>query len=566
MSYAAQEIDDWFLSLEEAFEGKLPDDHALIRVFGGQGWRVRTMGVGLLVLADKDFPYSKPQAFIESYDRDRPRPHIEPIPRLGQMARVCLKTPSIPATPLLAVQSALHDARSLLQANENGDEDEDFENDFGSYWNHYLPEGARAARLSGLLGIDRGTGAYFYSTSDSYYCFSDKLTLRRYSGHLWGSFIRDPHQFPIVELQRLPRPDRYPRDTETFLTLLKRYSIGGLQAVGELLRARPKRLPVIFSGLAPNGRSFKAAVELVVRSDAKGRPPVKARVQSKLADEEVIRLYDVSPLDTRNLDSALTRLSDSRLANVRKKIVVVGCGALGSGIAMMLAKAGISRLVLIDPDLLGWENIRRHELGAEFVGVPKTVALKRRIERSVPEVEEVVAIEASLQQALQANQDLLAGADLVIAATGDWGSDVFLSQEMSDRGSESPIIYTWTEAYALATHAVLISGKIDQFVDGFDVVGAFKGKTSHADRQAPPECGNNTSPFGAVEVAQAQALATKLALELLSGRHTDADLWRTWTAEQSTLEDAEGKWTDYWLENRGEPPSLGGVSEGAWKF
>ncbi len=178
MSYATQEIDSWFESLEEAFEGKLPDDHALIRVFGGQGWRVRTMGVRLLVLADKNFPYSKPQAFIESYDRARPRPHIEPIPKLGQVARICLKTPTVPADPLLAVQSAVYDARSLLRANENGDEDEDFGNDFGSYWSHYLPESAKAARLSGLSDMTQGMGAFFYATNDSYYCFPDKLSLR----------------------------------------------------------------------------------------------------------------------------------------------------------------------------------------------------------------------------------------------------------------------------------------------------------------------------------------------------------------------------------------------------
>lgn len=566
MLYAAQEIDSWFESLEEAFEGKLPNDHALIRVFGGQGWRVRTMGVGLLVLADKDFPYSRPRAFIESYDRRRPQPHIEPLPRLGKMARVCLTTPATPDDPLLAVQSALRDARQLLAANENGDEDEDFEDDFASYWNHYLPKDSKAVRLLGLSDMTNGTGVFFYATNDNYYCFRNKLSLERYSSHLWNSFIRAPHQFPVVELQRLPRPDRFPYDTEAFLRMLKRNTVGGLQTVGDLLRARPKRLPVIFSGTGPKGRSFKVAVELLVKSDTKGRPPVKARVHSKLSNEEVVRLYCASPLDTRSLDEALTRLPDSSLATTRKKIVIVGCGALGSGIAMMLAKAGVTRLVLIDPELLGWENIRRHELGAEFVGAPKTEALKTRIERSVPEIEEVIAIQGTVQEALKAKPDLLTDADLAIAATGDWGSDLFLSRAASKREPALPAIYTWTEAFALATHAVLLLGRNGQFVDGFDVAGSFKGKASHANRKAPPECGNTTSPFGAVEVAQSQALAAKLALELLAGRHSGTDVWRTWTTEKSTLEDAEGKWTDYWIDNRGQPPALGGVSEGAWKF
>ena len=566
MTYRAKDIDGWFETLEEAFEGKLADDHPLIRTFGGQGWRVRTMGVGLLVLADSDFPFSKPRAFIESYDRKRPRPHIEPLPKLGEMARVCLATPTVPDDPLLAVQSALQNARQLLKANEEGVEDEDFANDFGLYWHHYLPPGAKAARLSGLSTIGRGTGAFFYATDETYYCFRNKDALRRYADNLWGSFIRSPHPFPLIELSHLPRPDKFPVDAEQLLTLLKRNTTGGVHTVGNLLRERPKRTLVVFSGIGPNGRTFKVAVELVVRSDAKGRAPVKARIHSKLSDEEAIRLYDVFPLDTRSLDAALTRLPNAQMAATRKKVVIVGCGALGSGIATMLAKAGVTRLVLIDPEVMGWENIRRHELGAVSVGMPKSQALKRRIIRSLPEIEKVVAIETSVQHALEKDPQLLDGADLVISATGDWGSDVFLSRTASSRTPNLPVLYTWTEAFALATHAVLLSGAKGHFTDGFDAVGSFKGKASRAGRKPPPECGNTTSPFGAVEVAQSQAMAAKLALEFLGGRHQEADVWWTRTAEETALEDAEGSWTEHWIESRGRPPSLGGVTEGAWKF
>ncbi|MDR6667097.1 ThiF family adenylyltransferase [Rhizobium sp. 1399] len=566
MVYPAAEIDEWFETLDGAFEGKLPHDHSLIRTFGGQGWRVRTMGVGLLVLADRDFPYSKPRAFIESYDRKRPQPHIEPIARLGKLARVCLTTPTTPGDPLLSVQAAVYDARLLLRANENNEEDEDFGNDFGSYWSHYLPDGAKAARLWGLSLLGSGIGAFAYATDGTYYCFPDKASLRRYSHHLWRGAIRDPHQFPIIEMRTLPRPERFPTDAESLLGFLKRYTKDGLHSIGELLRARPRCLPVVFSGTGPNGRVAKVAVQLVVRQDAKGRPPVKAHIHSKLGDEDVIRLYDASPLDTRNLDAALTRLPDRDLATTRKKVVVVGCGALGSGIAMMLAKAGVARFVLIDPEILGWENIRRHELGAEFVGESKALALKGRIECSIPDVEDIQAIPASFQQAIEADPGLLLDADLVIAATGDWGCDVFLDRAVSAREAILPTIYTWTEAFALATHAVLISGKGGRFVDGFDISGSFKGKVSDAQREPPPECGNSSSPFGAVEVAQSQALAAKLALELFGGRHDGADVWRTRTCEQSTLEDADGRWTDNWIMTRGRPSALGEVFESAWKF
>jgi molybdopterin/thiamine biosynthesis adenylyltransferase len=566
MAFPAAEIDSWFETLEESFGGKLPVDHALIRTFGGQGWRVRTMGVELVVLADRDFPYSKPQAFLQVYDQSRPIPHVEPIPRLGAIGRLCLTTPIVPHDPLLAVQSALHDARQLLKANENDEEDGDFGRDLGAYWSHYLPQERRNARLAGLSDFREGIGAFFYSSDDTYYCFPSKVELRRWWKHLAGAFIRAPHRFPIIRLRRLPKPDRFPKDIETLLAFLKRYTVDGLMRIGEMLRACPTRLPIVFSGSTGDGRKSEIAVELVLIRDEKGRSLTKARVQAKLPDEDVIRLYDAFPLNTRRLDSALSRLPGNDIATTGRKVVVVGCGALGAGIAVMLAKAGVSRLVLIDPELLGWENIRRHELGGEWVGAAKATALKSRLERSMPDMMEVVAFTDTFQTTLGKVPGLLNDVDLVISATGDWGCDVAVEDATRAVRPAVPTIYTWTEAFALAAHAVLLSGSARRFTEGFDATGSFSGKASNASRKVPPECGNATSPFGAVEISQSQALAARLALELISGRHDGADVWRTWTAEASTLEDANGRWTEYWLESRGQPPALGGVSEGSWTF
>jgi tRNA A37 threonylcarbamoyladenosine dehydratase len=44
-------------------------------------------------------------------------------------------------------------------------------------------------------------------------------------------------------------------------------------------------------------------------------------------------------------------------ALAQKKITLIGCGALGSEVANMLAKAGLQQLVLVDGDLLDWDNI-----------------------------------------------------------------------------------------------------------------------------------------------------------------------------------------------------------------
>src|SRR3546814_640452 len=271
-------------------------------------------------------------------------PHIEPILRLVYIVRLCLTAPTVPHDPLLAVQSAVHDARLLLRANEGDEEDGDFERDFGAYWSHYLPEKRRYARLGSLSEIDDGVGAFLYARDDTYYCFPNKVELRRWWEHSSGTFVRTPHRFPIIKLRRLPKPHRFPKDVETLLAFLRRYTDNRLPFIGELLRAGPRRLPIVFSGSAGDGRKFHIAVELVLRTDKKGRVLPKARVQSKLPDADVIRLYDAFALDTRRLDSALTRLPTDHIAKTARKVVIVGCGALGAGIAVMLAKAGVPHL------------------------------------------------------------------------------------------------------------------------------------------------------------------------------------------------------------------------------
>lgn len=53
----------------------------------------------------------------------------------------------------------------------------------------------------------------------------------------------------------------------------------------------------------------------------------------------------------------------------------MGCGSLGSPVAIALAQAGVGRLTLIDYDHLKWANIGRHPLGAASVDDEKAKAV-----------------------------------------------------------------------------------------------------------------------------------------------------------------------------------------------
>ena len=51
-----------------------------------------------------------------------------------------------------------------------------------------------------------------------------------------------------------------------------------------------------------------------------------------------------------------------------KKVVVLGCGSVGSLIAMELARSGVGNFLLVDADTLEYHNLCRHQCGIEDVG------------------------------------------------------------------------------------------------------------------------------------------------------------------------------------------------------
>ncbi len=88
-------------------------------------------------------------------------------------------------------------------------------------------------------------------------------------------------------------------------------------------------------------------------------------------------------------------------------VSIVGCGSFGSAMADMLARAGIGRLALIDPETLAVENLGRHVLTAADVGQPKAFALARRLREINPELQ------------IDARQERFRGAEGVLVCCAD---------------------------------------------------------------------------------------------------------------------------------------------------
>ncbi len=70
-----------------------------------------------------------------------------------------------------------------------------------------------------------------------------------------------------------------------------------------------------------------------------------------------------------------------------KRVGLVGLGGLGSNIAMMLARAGVTSFKLADFDTVSIENLNRQHYFPEHLGQKKTEAIAAQIRTLCPSVE-----------------------------------------------------------------------------------------------------------------------------------------------------------------------------------
>jgi hypothetical protein len=74
------------------------------------------------------------------------------------------------------------------------------------------------------------------------------------------------------------------------------------------------------------------------------------------------------------------RLDWSHLALATRKVGIVGCGSLGSKLAVMLGRSGVSKFLLVDDDIIFPDNFVRHDLDWRDVGTHKADSVATRIQ------------------------------------------------------------------------------------------------------------------------------------------------------------------------------------------
>jgi adenylyltransferase/sulfurtransferase len=131
------------------------------------------------------------------------------------------------------------------------------------------------------------------------------------------------------------------------------------------------------------------------------------------------------------------------------KVVIVGCGALGSVLAEQMCRAGVGRLTVVDRDFVEPSNLQRQSLFDEedaAAGLPKAVAAEAHLKRLNSEVD----VRGVIADVAADNADEhLPGADIVLDGTDNFETR-FLVNDVCVRDGIPWVYGACVGAYGLA--------------------------------------------------------------------------------------------------------------------
>lgn len=132
-----------------------------------------------------------------------------------------------------------------------------------------------------------------------------------------------------------------------------------------------------------------------------------------------------------------------------KHVLIVGSGALGTGNAEILTRAGVGKLTIVDRDYVEWSNLQRQQLFTEkdaIERIPKAISAKKRLEQ----INSKTIIEAQIMD-ININEihPLTEQVDLIIDGTDNFETRMLLN-DISQRKKIPWILGACVGSYGLS--------------------------------------------------------------------------------------------------------------------
>lgn len=366
-----------------------------------------------------------------------------------------------------------------------------------------------------------------------------------------------------VPLTTLPTPDRYPLTPTAAVQLAEDEG----EHVGAFVRAEIDScfdaLLVAFSGTTENGLGIFAIDVRVPPPEGRGphKPSVDRHVRgfrprslkNPITADAIRRRRPIEGRQVRRIDPAWVHgrdVVDATKTLLEKHVVVLGCGSLGSSVATQVAKCGVGKITLVDPDLMAAANASRHELGLDDLHRYKAAALRERLLERLPHAVAIEHHDRRWEDVAWPGGNVFADADVVVSTMGDWRTEGALNAAWIDSERPCPFVAGWTEPFAGAGHVVVLNQNTGCMACNFDEFGRPNVRVTQWPKDGAlrqePACASMFQPYGPIELGHIHSLIAHAVIDAIAA---DVPLERTqriWAGQQALVQANGGTWTEEW--------------------
>jgi molybdopterin/thiamine biosynthesis adenylyltransferase len=468
-----------------------------------------------------DFPSALPLVRLVPWDALGMVPHVS-----SANGMVCYQDSEglllDKSMPVELVEWAVKQALTELSKGVRGENRTDFTEEFEASWGH-LPGKITLRNVVDVSTEPRGLSALWRSGTEVYLAESDQQVAAFLQVKKVNSYTAQRATFlplPAGSYVQPPRADRpfWSAADLRHWTAPALESLTDKQRRGLLLNSKSQNGVVVFALPRP---SQGVALFAVRYQSPTGAHPLLPGVEARLWPLQVAR-WEPAYLVPRGGGQASLR---------EKQVLLIGCGAVGGHVAHDLVRSGVLHLTLVDPDAHSLENTFRHVLGMARRAAPKAEALRDELRAKYPYLI-VEAVASTVEAAHRKGKIKWEAFDLIVAATGNPTTELWLNEQVHQCPAMPPALFTWLEAYGIGGHAILTQPNHPGclqclYTDPADPRLINRAAFAQAGQQFSMSlagCSARHTPYGSLDASRTAEVAVRLALRVLAGKETGAPL------------------------------------------
>lgn len=260
-------------------------------------------------------------------------------------------------------------------------------------------------------------------------------------------------------------------------------------------------------------------------------------IVNPIIESGISSYFDISPIFIKNFDDNIFIQRGGGVLN-KSKILLLGCGSVGSDILFLLARSGLKNLTIVDKDKLELENSYRHFLGFNkaITYGKKVELLKEEIEKRYPETT-IETYDNDVIDLIKQNDIDFSMFDLVIIALGEPNTERYLNKMILK--TETPAIFAWVEAYGIGGHALLINNSsigCYECLYNEDLYNAasFAAKSEKPYTKNITGCSGTFTPYGGLDSMEVALITSRLALKVIENK-IKGNLLYSWKGSSEEL-------------------------------